>query len=160
MANQNDQNRSDIIIENNVASWDINLLGDINGTYVGTFKFRCYLTPTQQIAANREYRELIGPHPTFAPEHESFLAYALTQLKYRILSAPPFWNSVVGGTPGDIPDENVLTAILDAAVSAETKYRGLLKKRTESAINRSKSILEKAMSGSGEEEVDDVEDLG
>lgn len=159
MSEKNENVRSDIIIEGNIASWDINALGDVYGTYVGTFKFRCYLTPTQQIAANREYRELIGPNPLHVPEHESFLAYALTQLKHRIISAPPFWASGNGGMPGDIPDENVLTAVLSAAIDSEAKYRSILKKRTESAINRSKAILDQKMNGSENEEVEDLEDL-
>ena len=66
--------RSDIIIESNLGNWEIKVDGDINGTYMGHFKFKCYLTPLQQIAANREFRELLGTNPSVAPEHESFLA--------------------------------------------------------------------------------------
>lgn len=130
-------------IENNVAIWHMRMEGEISGTYVGTFKFRCFLTPTQRIAANREYRELLGNNPALAPEHESFLAYALTQLKHRIVEAPPFWDTKTSSFAGDIPDDNVISAILEAAVSAEVKYREQLKKRKEEAVEKAKELAEK-----------------
>jgi hypothetical protein len=138
--------RSDIILEGNSATWDMRLEGAIHGTYTGTFRFKCYLSPLQQIAANREYREILGPNPSFASEHESFLAYALTQLKYRILSAPPFWASQnPAAFAGDLADENVIAAVLDAALGAEMKYKSSLKKKTEEATKRAKAATEKLM---------------
>lgn len=153
--------RSDILIEGNTGAWEMRLEGDIHGTYVGAFRFKGFLTPLQQIAANREYRELIGVNPTMVPEHESFLAYALTQLKYRIVSAPPFWSSAnpSGGMPGDIADENVITAILDAAIGTELKYKSQLKKKRLDAVERAKGAAEKMMDDQDEkEEADEGED--
>jgi len=138
--------RSDIILDGNTATWSLNLDGEIHGTYSGTFRFNCYLSPLKQIAANREYRELIGPNPTFASEHETFLAYALTQLKYRIVTAPPFWASQnQSAFAGDIADENVISAVLDAAISSEVKYRASLKKKRDAATQRAKSATENLM---------------
>lgn len=128
--------RTDIIIEGTTASWSINLEGEVSGTYTGTFRFRCFLNPTQKIAANREMRSLLGEHPMLVPEHESFLAYALSQLKYRVISAPPFWNSN-DGYSGDIPDTNIITEILNAAIDSELKYKGQLNERKLEALNRS-----------------------
>lgn len=152
--------RSDILIEGNTGAWEMRLEGDIHGTYVGAFRFKGFLTPLQQIAANREYRELIGANPTMTPEHESFLAYALTQLKYRIVSAPPFWSSAnpSGGMPGDIADENVITAILDAAIGTEMKYKSQLKKKRLEAIERAKSAAEKLMDTKEDEEKDEADE--
>ena len=151
--------RSDILIEGNTGFWEMRLEGDIHGTYVGSFRFKGFLTPLQQIAANREYRELIGPNPVLVPEHESFLAYALTQLKYRIVSAPPFWSSAnpSGGMAGDIADENVIGAILDAAIGTEMKYKSQLKKKRLDAVSRAKDAAEKLMDTKDEDEADEGE---
>ena len=133
---------SDIIIENNQASWKIDMLGDIQGLYTGTFTFKCYLSPLEQISANREYRQLLGEHASLAGEHETFLDYALTQLKHRIVKAPPFWasNSVFNG---DLPDENIISAVLDAAINAEVKYKKGLKKSKVESLTRAKAIAER-----------------
>lgn len=151
--------RLDIIIEGNTASWEMKVDGEIQGTYSGTFRFRCFLTPTQQIAANREYRELLGPQMTMAAEHESFLAYALTQLKYRIVTAPPFWSSTLqtSAISGDVPDENVITAVLDAAVAAEIKYKSQLKQRKLDAIEQARKAAEKILEGKKDDTEEDEE---
>jgi hypothetical protein len=150
--------RSDIIVEGNTATWSMRLEGDIHGTYVGAFRFKCYLSPLQQIAADRERRELLGPQPFAASEHESFLAYALTQLKYRIISAPPFWASQnPAELAGDIADENIIGAVLDAALGAEMKYKSQLKQKKLEAIERSKAAVERMMEDPEEDEGDDEE---
>jgi hypothetical protein len=150
--------RADLIIEGNTVTWNMRLEGDIHGTYVGAFRFKCYLSPLQQIASNREYREILGPNPSFASEHESFLAYALTQLKYRIVSAPPFWASQnPASISGDIADENIISAVLDAALGSEIKYKSQLKKKKLEAIARAKAATEKLMKGD-DSDVDEDED--
>jgi len=144
--------RSDIIIEGNTATWEMRMDGDIHGTYVGAFRFKCYLSPLQQIAADRERRELLGNQPLYASEHESFLAYALTQLKYRIITSPPFWASSSPATmAGDIADENVIAAVLDAALGSEMKYKSQLKKKKQDALNRGISSVDQAMKGDDDE---------
>lgn len=160
-AEQKALERTDLIIDGVTASWDMRLDGDIQGTYVGAFKFKCYLTPLQQIAANREYRELMGPNPTYASEHESFLAYSLTQLKHRIISAPPFWASQNPASfAGDIADENIISAVLDAALSSELKYKSQLKKKRLDALERAQAATEKLMEveEDGNEDEDESED--
>lgn len=155
MANE----RNDISIEESTATWTLNATGSLQGTYIGQFKFRCYLTPMQKITASREYRELLGAHPTLAPEHESFLAYALTQLKQRVISSPPFWSSTLqmSNMSGDLPDENVISEVLDAAIASEIKYKELMKKKKEDALDRSKKAAEKMLSENPEVE-DESED--
>lgn len=134
----------DIRIEGDIATWEMRKEGDISGTYVGVFKFRCYLTPLQNIAAGREQRELLGSNMALATEHDAFLAYALTQLRQRIVQAPPFWSSAgVNKThDGDIADEDILQLILDAAIRAEIKYKADRKKRKEEAIERANRFIE------------------
>lgn len=151
--------RQDITIDGSVATWEMNLQGAINGTYIGTFKFRCYLTPTQQIAASREMRELLGPQMGMAPEHETFMAYALTQLKHRVVSAPPFWSSTLNTSSmsGDLPDENIISEVLNAATDAEIKYKNQLKKRKEDALEKAKEAAERMLKIRDEEDKDGEE---
>ena len=148
--------RTDIKIEESTATWELAVNGDIAGLYAGQFKFKCYLTPTEILAAGRLYRELLGPNGMLASKHEDTLAFSLSQLKYRVISAPPFWTSALGldGSSGDIPDANVLDAILDAALASQFKYLALLKKKKEESIQRAKKAAEKMLS----EQPDDNED--
>jgi hypothetical protein len=147
--------RTDITLDGNMATWSIAADGDINGTYHGLFRFKCFLTPTEKLAAGREYRELLGENAALAFKNEDNLAFTLAQLKYRIISAPPFWNSAQGinGQLGDIPDENVLDKILEAAMAAELKYFASLKKKKEEMIQKSKAAAEKLLA---EQDADDA----
>jgi hypothetical protein len=141
MANEE---RSDIKVENGIATWELRSDGLLNGTYFGTFQFKCYLDPISMIKANREYRDLIGPNYISAPEHETFLAYALTQLKYRVIKGPPFWSSTldVSGFAGNIPDENIISEVLNAALDSELKHRSQLKERKDTALDKAKKAAE------------------
>lgn len=152
--------RNDIAIENNVASWDIAVNGDINGLYSGQFKFKCYLTPIERLAAGRFYREILGSQGMLATKHEDNLAFSISQLKYRVISAPPFWSSAIGldGTFGDLPDENVLDAILEAAISAEFKFKAQLEEKKKDVVEKAKKAAEKMLFLNDEKELED-EDL-
>lgn len=152
---------SNIRIEGSTGVWEMRLEGAIQGTYSGVFRFKCFLSPTQKIAANREYRELLGSNPLTTPEHESYLAYALTQLKYRIVEAPPFWSSTKqsGSFEGDIPDSEIISAILDAAIETEVKYMKQLKQKKEDALKRAVKAAEAMISRKDEKsEADEDQD--
>lgn len=151
--------RQDIIIQGTQATWEMNLTGEINGTYTGSFVFRCFLTPTQRLAAGREYRELLGNHPTLAEPHEDNLAFSLCQLKYRIISAPPFWTSTLqaNNMAGDLPDENIIDSVLESAIAAELKYKAQLKNKKKDAIERAKKAAERLLK-LRDEEKDESED--
>lgn len=142
------------ILDGNVATWEMRLDGNISGTYTGTFKFRCFLTPLQKIAANREMRELLGSHMTMAPEHEANLAFALTQLKHRVISAPPFWGTN-GTLAGDLPDANVVMEVLDASIEAELKYMQQIKQKKLDAIERAKKAAEQMLSDKPEDDLEE-----
>lgn len=148
--------RQDVVIEGSSATWEIHKEGEIQGTYTGSFRFRCFLTPTQRLAASREHRELLGNNPQFATEHDDNLAFTLSQLKYRIISAPPFWTS--SGIPGDLPDESIIDAVLDAAVAAELKYKALLKKKKVESIQKAKEAAERMLKQRDEEDGENQED--
>lgn len=139
--------QKEIVINGTTASWEMRMEGAIQGTYSGTFVFRCFLTPTQRLAAGREHRELLGTNPQLASEHDDNLAFTLSQLKYRIISAPPFWTSTLqlNNVAGDIPDTDVIDRVLDAAVAAELKYREQLKQKKQEAIERAKKAAERML---------------
>jgi len=145
--------RADIKIEGNISVWTFRMEGLIHGTYAGQFRFRCVLAPTQRISANAKYRAMLGANPTLAGEHESALAYALTQLEVRVIEAPPFWTATVpkSGEAGDLEDDNIIMAALDAAIASEVMYRDSLANRKEEAIKKSRKAADKLLE---EEEVE------
>ena len=109
--------------------------GDSTGqTYAGVFVFKCFLNPLDQLAAGKLYRELLGTDIQNASELERFVAFSLSQLKYRIVKAPSFWKTTESMIEGNLPDTNILTLVLDKAISSESLYKEQLKKRKETAI--------------------------
>lgn len=157
--------RKDIVIENNTAKWEINQIGDIKGLYTGTFIFKCFLTPTEKLAAGRDYRDFLGENAVMALQHEDNLAFSLSQLKYRVISAPPFWTSSMGtqgGVPGDIPDVKIIDTVLDAAIASELKYLAILQKNKEDAIKKAtksgEDILNNKIVTEENEDSDDEEE--
>jgi hypothetical protein len=151
--------RTDLVITNNIATWEMRVDGDYSGTFMGTFKFRCYLSPLQRIAAGREMRDLLGPIAGLANKQESFMAFAITELKYRVLEAPPFWGAASAqGYAGDLHDENVVFAVFDAAIDAENKYKAILQDKRESAIMRAKEAAEKILNERDAKKKDPIEE--
>lgn len=153
--------RNDIAIEGNTAKWNIHLVGEIAGLYTGTFVFKCFLTPTARLACGRLYRELLGPNPNLAFINEDNLAFSLSQLRYRIVESPPFWNSAIGinGLPGDVVDQNVIDAVLEAAVASEHKYMAQIQQRKDDAIKNAKKAAEALLNTKDKtEKLEDSED--
>lgn len=131
------------LMPDGTARWTINEVGDIGGTYTGTFTFRTALDPIQEIYADREYRDLLGKNMELVNSHIENLATILATLKYRIVEAPPFWNN--GGTygGGHIKDKNILFEIYSAAILAETKYRKTLAEKHKESIDKLKKTVER-----------------
>jgi hypothetical protein len=140
------ETNTDITIDGYEASWAMPRLEGELGTYTGVFKFKCYLNPISQLQAGRDYRELLGSLAAQATDGEANLAFALTQLKHRIVSAPPFWTSTAqddGGIQGNIGDINVILAVLDAAIRSEQLFKDKIAKEREALLNRSIKVAEK-----------------
>ena len=118
--------------EDGTAEFTINTVGKrTNQTYIGKFKVTCTPTPLQIIAADSEYRRLLGQNPAFASETVSNLAFALSQLQQRVLKSPPFWDD--GDTfpaGGQIKDIEVINEILDLALEAEIEFKDKLEQET------------------------------
>ena len=139
---------ADIVFENNVARWVMNKMdGEMGGTYSGTFAFRPFLNPIQQLQAGREFRELLGSLGNQASESEVNLAFALSQLKQRIISAPPFWTSTKqeSGIEGNVGDLNVIAAVLDAAIRAENVFKTRVEEERQRDLDRSIEVAERLL---------------
>lgn len=109
-------------IEGSEAKFNINVLGKFTKqSYIGKFKVKCLLSPLEEIEADKAYRDLLGNNYHLSDEIIKQKAFALSQLKVRLLEAPPFWeNEVIGG--GHVPDTNVILEILDKAIEAQELY--------------------------------------
>lgn len=132
-------NNTDITLEGQVATWNMKpTTGDLGGTYTGTFKFRCFLSPLQQLEAGREYREYLGNHAVLAEDIEAKLAGALSQLKQRVVKAPPFWTSSLQDSQvaGNIGDLNIIGLVLDAALRSEAIYLERIQKERDDLLER------------------------
>ncbi len=117
---------NEITFNGTVGIWQMPLTeGEIQGSYSGTFEFRAVLDPIRQLQAGREFRALLGDLSHLASETEYKLALALTQLKHRIIKAPPFWTSAAqdGGIAGNVGDTNIVALVWEAALMAETLYK-------------------------------------
>ena len=114
---------SDPIIEGSEATFELNLLGtDNNQTYMGKFKVKCLLSPMDIIESDKLYRTMLGENIAYAGETAKHMAFALSQLKYRIIEYPPFWeNRPIKGS--HISDKNIIIEILNVAIDVEELYR-------------------------------------
>jgi hypothetical protein len=125
-----------MIIEDSQAKFDVNILGNIHKqTYMGNFKVKCVLSPLDYINADKLYRDLLGDNMAMASDRAKNLAFALSQLKYRVIEAPAFWeHRELGGA--HIEDDNVIMSILELAIEAEQKYMSKKDKEAEEIEKR------------------------
>lgn len=136
------------------ATWEMNMTGPIGGTYQGLFTFRTVLSPIQLIEADRDYRDVLGKNAEFAATHVENLAYTLSQLNQRVVKSPPFWldgSSRFGGA--QIRDLDIIQAVYEASMIAETKFREVIKEKHKDSIER----LKQAIKDQEEEDRLDVE---
>jgi hypothetical protein len=110
-------------MEESLVTFSINSVGEKTGqSYIGSFKVQCIMSPMDIIEADRLYRQLLGENIAWASQQAQNFALALTQLKYRIVQAPAFWenDTTIGGS--HIKDYNVIIEIFDQALLAEENY--------------------------------------
>lgn len=114
--------RTGISITDKEATFGLNIIGDkSNNSYMGNFRVKCVLSPLEEIAADRRYRDLLGSNSHLAQERVRQQAFALAELEQRIIECPPFWeNEIIGG--GHIEDTNVILEVLDIAVEAQEQF--------------------------------------
>lgn len=122
------------------AKFSINITGrHSKQTYIGTFRVKCLLSPLEEIAADKRYRDLLGANSHLAQENVRAKAFALAQLEQRVIEMPAFWeNDIIPG--GHIQDDNILLDVLDLAISAQEKY---IKDKEQELEERRKRLTKK-----------------
>ena len=115
----------EINLHTHTATFQIDMVaaGD-RATYRGSFKVNCLLSPLDLISSDALYRKLLGgTNPSYASEYVSNLAYALSQLKYRITEAPAWFKSEDGSLDGSHIDDAILLKVFDESAECEEEYR-------------------------------------
>ena len=133
-----------IDFEEGTATFWIKETGSIKGeTYVGMFKVKCILNPIEFIEADGLYRQLLGSDsPTLASNHAGNLAYALAQLRYRVIKAPPFWDDGTQKVPGGQVDDNILLYVFSQCSEAETTYREKIQDQVKQATKSVRDAID------------------
>lgn len=162
MEQENIVKRPDIVINDNTATYTFRYEGDISGTYAGQFVFKCFLLPSQRLAAAKARRELLGEFGVLASNLDKNLALALTELRQRVLTSPPFW-SQASGFDGDIPDTDLIFNVFNAAMDAEEMFKQQKAeekvKLLESAQKAAEALLAKRQEEKKDEEKTEEEQL-
>lgn len=127
----------------------------------GLVKVKCILSPLEYINSDALYRELLGKiNPQLASEYVNQLAYAISQLKYRVIQAPEWFysdNSLI--REGSHLDDNVLFYLLDKSVEAEQKFReGIEEKYNKAREDVRKSVDEGEIKKKEEKAEEEMED--
>ena len=130
-------------------------------TYKGQFKVKCILNPLEYINSDALYRELLGKtNPQYASEYVSQLAYALSQLKYRIIKSPSWFKNNSTGVDGSNVDDKILLQIFEKTIQAEEDYRKGIEERYNSAKEEVKKAIDtgELSDGNKQEEQEDKEE--
>lgn len=141
---EKEEYKVDIDVDNAISTFRIDLVGiNTQESYKGVFKVKCLLTPYDTIAADKLYRDLIGGKISEAHPHATSLAFALSQLKYRVIKYPPFWkNTQLLGS--HIVDHNILMEVINIALYSQQEF---LKMKKDEALRIEKELTDKINSG-------------
>lgn len=145
------------------ATFHVDMEGGSNRqTYKGIFKVKCILNPLEYLQSDALYRQLLGKdNPQYASEYVSQLCYALSQLKYRIIDCPDWFNNKETGIKGSSIDDNILLYVLDKAVECEEEYREGIKEKFKKARKEVQEAVDDGSLNNGtkvEEEENDIDD--
>ena len=122
-----------------IAHYTIQEEGPIQGSYKGILSLRCYLNPLDSLAAGRHFRDLLGQFGGDSSEQDKYLAFCISQLSKRVIKGPPWWNI---DQVGNVPDLNILSIILDRALTAEAAYKQHLTKRKDEALEKAQKAAQ------------------
>lgn len=121
-------------------------------TYKGHFKVKCVLSPLDYIQSDATYRELLGKtNPQFANDYIAQLAYALSQLKYRIITNPSWFDNESNGIKGSNVDDNILLIVLEKAIEAEEMYRKGIEEKYKKAKDEVKEAIDSGKLNDGKQ---------
>lgn len=120
---------SEFRFDGSVAEFDYQGVGNSsNTTYMGTFRTKCIVSPMDDIKADRLYRELLGAvNPHLASKKTQNYAFALSQLKVRLLEFPDFFKN--RELDGSHLDSNILIDIVNKCIDAQEEYKEQLDER-------------------------------
>ena len=143
--------------EGSKAYFDYSGLGkDTNESYMGEFCVKTIISPLDSIKIDRLYRELLGSiNPHLASDATQNYAFALSQLKYRVLEMPEFFKNKE--LDGGHLDASVLVEIINLAIEAEEEYKNEQEKKIQQiqAMLASK-IKKKEIVKQEEEEIHEI----
>lgn len=123
-------------------------IGRFSGeTFMGEFTFKVSLNPLEVIATDRYYRELLGGNPLSATNSAQEMAFALSQLKYRIDKAPSWWEDVFNPN-SNFFDYAIIVEVLNLSYEAEQEFKA----KTEENLNKAKERIEKVLKNKKSEE--------
>lgn len=139
------------------ATYLLDTIAPVQGLYKGTFKFKLSMTPIMEINSDREYRSLLG-NPTntdMIPIKVLNMAFIISQLKYRILESPPFWQMTDDGK--NIEDYSILEELLEASIEAQKQHSTMLNEKHAKSLKRlEKKIDEKQKEKQINKELDEL----
>lgn len=143
-------------IEDNVGIFTISELDqEMNQTLIGEFKVKLTLSPLDILAIDRDYRELLGPvNPLMATGEANDIAFALSQLKHRVLSSPSFWKGL-GFDGGHLP-KNVLYSVLDKSIELQDMFKKQKQDEMEAIQAR---LIDQVKNGAIKKKVEEDTDL-
>lgn len=116
---------SEFRFDGSIAEVDFQGIGEKSNTsFMGVFRFKCVISPIDYLKTDRLYRELLGSiNPHLASKDAQNFAFALSQLKFRIVESPDFFkNKEIDG--GHL-DKNILIDLINLAVDAEQEFKKL-----------------------------------
>lgn len=128
---------------NGTAKFNITVINELDyETYTGVFEVRTAMSALQTVQADERYRRLLGDNLQFATPKALQIAFSLSQLSQRVISAPSWWDSSI--IPGGHLAENVIVEVLTYAVEAEKQYRDAKMKKLDEI---KKELIDKIKSG-------------
>jgi len=144
---------SDFRFDGSIAEFDYQGIGErTQQTYLGTFRAKCIISPMDHIKADRLYRELLGTvNPHLASKETQNFAFALSQLKVRLVDFPDFFkNKELNGSH---LDSNVLIDIINKSIDAQEEYKEQLDER----LKNMQDMLAKRIKNKQIEKEEDIE---
>lgn len=144
---------SDFRFDGSIAEFDYHGVGNkSNTTYMGVFRVKTILSPMDMIKADRMYRELIGSvNPHMAAKDTQNFAFALSQLKVRLVESPDFYKNKE--LDGSHLDANVLVDIINKAIDAEEEY----KKQVDDKLKQMQELLAKRIKNNEIEKDEEID---
>jgi len=107
--------------------FDFEFTSELGKKYDGQFLVHCVLNMRQKHVLELEKTRLLGNYANPTDELAG-IAVILSNLRSRIINGPTWWEQSDGGY--NLADIDVLTALYNKVILAETEWRTKLKEKT------------------------------